>query len=93
MKQILELFKKRERLYDWLSVLLGILLCIAIFAVARNPSGRTGLILLVFAGGGLNIINGLKLYRKPKQRNLGMSMMMLGVMILFIGLYAVAALV
>lgn len=93
MKQILGLFKKRERLYDWLSILFGILLCVTIFFVIRNPSGRTGLILLVFAGGGLNIINGLKLYRKPKQRNLGTSMMMLGVIILFIGLYAAAALV
>lgn len=92
MKHLMELLKKKDALYHWLSALFGIILLVAIFMVMRNPAGRTELMLLVFSGGGLNIINGWRLYGRPKQRNQGMSMLLLGVIILFIGIYLLAVL-
>ena len=71
---------------DTLSVVFGILLCVAIGLVLYRPTNRVALMLLFVAGGGVNLFNGMKLYRNKKQRNMGMSMILLGAVILVIGM-------
>lgn len=92
MKNLLELFKKKEMLTDVFNVLLGLLLCGSIVVVCMNPGNRTALLCLFFSGAGVNIGNGIKMCRDPKQRNIGYSMLLLGAVILIIGFYVLTVL-
>ncbi len=61
---------------------MGILMLVAllVFSVTRNVYSIAAVIVL---GGFMNIINGLSMVRRKERKTMGMSMILLGIIILF----------
>lgn len=86
MRKIKELLKNKAKLLDFFNLFLGLFLMTGLFFYGMTK-GVTWLYLAIFSGGAMNIANGYRLYGQKAKKNAGMSMMLLGGVILFIGFY------
>ena len=82
--------KLEERREVWIKIaktVFGILFCIGVVGIVVKPDSRQAMLVLAASGGAINILQGMQLYQKPKQQNQGMSMLMLGAVILVLGVW------
>ena len=68
-------------------LLFGILFLLGLWLIFVKPDSRPALLFLAVSGGGANLLHGLTLYRQPKWRNQGMSMILLGAVIGMLGVW------
>lgn len=85
MRKLLQRLKELHLSYDRISAYLGILLVVLLVLNFLYPN-RAFLLIAVFSAGGLiNVLNGLKIVKDKKKRNMGMSYIFFGILILIIG--------
>lgn len=87
MKKILEFLKDKELRNSFSNVLLGLLMMASLVIYGITGSGFW-LCPVVAFGALLNVSQGFRFYRDKKRRSLGLSMIMLGmiIVVLMIGL-------
>ncbi len=90
MKKILELLKNKELINSFLNVFLGILMLASLVVYGLTGSGFWLCPVVVF-GALLNVSQGMRFYRDKKRRSMGLSMIMLGMIIIVIVIGLVAA--
>ncbi len=83
LEKIKRLLRNKEALLDYMNLLAGIVMLAAIFAYGATRS-EGSMYLVIFMGGLLNLLGGWKLYAQKTKRNIGMSMMMLGIVVLIL---------
>ncbi len=83
MKKILEFLKNKELLNSFTNVLLGLLMMAALVVYGITGKGFW-LCPVVACGALLNVSQGLRFYRDKKRRSMGLSMIMMGMMIIVI---------
>lgn len=89
MNRLKKFHNKRHPTYDLVNTLLGVLLLILLMLIFVYPSSRYLSLGVFFAGGSMNILNGLKSMKDPKRKTMGMSFILFGMIIIFIGIFTV----
>lgn len=84
MRKIRELLKNKAMLNDFFNLFLGIVMMVALFLYGTTKSTGS-MYLVIFSGGAMNLSGGYQLYQKKTRKNTGISMMMLGTIILILG--------
>lgn len=89
MERLKKLLQELHLHYDFIITILGIALTILIVLLFTGMNNKYILLTAITLGGLIYIANGLKITKDPKKRNMGMSYIMFGVIIIFIGLVLV----
>ncbi|MBE5966759.1 MAG: hypothetical protein E7255_07295 [Lachnospiraceae bacterium] len=87
MDKLKKLIKEFSLSYDVINLLLGTVLLIFLVLVFRYPGNRLFLLIAFTSGGFMNIINGLKFKKNSKKKSMGMSFILFGMMVIFIGFF------
>ncbi|MGN0505914.1 MAG: hypothetical protein ACI4FZ_05090 [Lachnospiraceae bacterium] len=82
-EKLKKLLKNKEALFDGLNLLTGLTMMTALFVYGATRN-EISMYLVIFTGGLMNLLNGRKLYEKKEKRNIGMSMMLLGAIVLIL---------
>ena len=86
MTKLLKYLKDIHLNYDVMIMFSGIALVAFIILTFINPGSRLVLLAAFVLGGLLNIFNGLKIVNDKKRRNMGMSYIFFGIIIIVIGI-------
>lgn len=86
MTKLLKYLKDIHLNYDVMIMFSGIALVAFIILTFINPGSRLVLLAAFVSGGLLNIFNGLKIVNDKKRRNMGMSYIFFGIIIIVIGI-------
>ncbi len=89
MKTFRHLLKEFKLHYDMAISLLGLALVAIIFLLFKYPQNRYLLLAAFVSGGLLNAVNGLKIMKDPKKKNMGMSYLLMGLILIFIGMMVI----
>ncbi|MDF2510552.1 MAG: hypothetical protein K0S04_418 [Herbinix sp.] len=68
-----------------INTVLSIILVVALFYFFLKPNSRYAILAACFAGGLINVNNGMTMWREPAKRTVGMSYLMFGVIIIALG--------
>lgn len=90
MDKLIKRIKELSLSYDVINTILGAVLLVFLFLVLRHPQNSLFLLIAFAVGGSMNIVNGLKYKKDPKKKNLGMSFILFGIIVIFIGYLLVA---
>ena len=90
MKKLIEFLKNKDLVNSFLNVILGIFMVVALAIYGITGSGFW-LCPVVISGALLNISQGFVFYRDKKKRSFGMSMIMMGLIIIVIVIGLMAA--
>lgn len=85
MNKLIKFLKEFALLYDVIITILGIVLIISVLLAFQNPSNHYVVFAAFTAGGLINVFNGLKLLKDSKKKNMGMSSILFGIIIIFAG--------
>ncbi|MBO5353033.1 MAG: hypothetical protein J6J42_02425 [Lachnospiraceae bacterium] len=85
LKKVLKFLKNKQRVLDTANVLLGLLMLTAL-AVFWKTGNKISMYLVIFSGGLMNLSNGYRYLNSKDHKNMGYSMILLGVVILVLGL-------
>ena len=85
MDKLKKLIKDFSLSYDVINLLLGMVLLVFLILVFRHPSNRLFLFIAFASGGLMNIVNGLKFKKDLKRKNMGMSFILFGMIVILIG--------
>ncbi|MBH1940462.1 hypothetical protein I5677_06065 [Mobilitalea sibirica] len=77
--------KELYLLYDFIIVIAGIMLMILLILVFLNPNNKHAFLGAFITGGFMNVMNGLKLTKDPKRKSMGMTFILFGIIIGFLG--------
>lgn len=77
------LWKRKELWIDGLSLLIGFCMLPALIVFSTTGSRHSMYCVIIF-GGILNLLNGCKIYGQKGKKNIGLSMLMLGALILIL---------
>ena len=83
MKRIAEFLKDKGLVQETVNIVLGIVILIGLVLYGTTRS-LGSLVIVIFAGAMMNILTGLSYVRKKEKKPLGMSMILLGVIIIMI---------
>lgn len=72
--------------YDIMIMVLGILLVVFLVLTFLHPENRFFMIAAFAAGGMVNIINGLKILKDKTKKNMGISYIFFGIIIMLLGI-------
>ena len=86
MKKLLKYLKDIHLNYDVMIIFLGIALVVLLILTFINPGSRLIMLAAFVSGGLLNVINGLKIVNDKNRRNMGMSYIFFGILIIVIGI-------
>ncbi len=88
LEKIKRLFKNKEMVNNTVNMILGLLMLTALLVF-----GKTGncisMYVIIFSGGLMTISNGYRLLQQKNQRHMGQSMILFGIVILFLGMIVV----
>ncbi len=70
---------------DLFNTLAGIALIVSLVLVFYNPSNRYAILSICLFGGLVNILNGLKNWKNPKRKTMGMTFFMMGIIVIVLG--------
>jgi len=85
-KKLLEKFTLKS---DIINLILGIALIVSLILIYQNPMNKYAILAACISGGLMNIMNGMKLMKDPKKKTSGMTFVLMGVMVLFLGFFIV----
>ena len=86
MNKLMKFIKEKSLLFDVINVLLGVALVVLIILVLKYPYNEYFRLAAFTVGGFMNMSNGLKYLKDSKKKNLGMNMMMVGLLIIIMGI-------
>ncbi len=89
MDRFKKLFKDFSLKTDIINIFIGIALITSLVIIYLDPNNKYAILAACLAGGLMNMVSGFKMMKNPKRRNLSMSFIMLGVIIIFLGFYIV----
>ncbi len=85
MRKLLQRLKELRLSYDRMIAYLSIILVVLLILNFIIPNQKFLLFAVFTAGGMINVMNGLKIVRDKKKRNIGMSYIFFGILIILIG--------
>ena len=85
VEKIKQFLKNKEQVIDTVNVILGLLMITAL-VVFWKTGNKFSMVLIIFAGGLMNLCNGYKYLQQKKWKNMGYSMILFGVVVLVLGL-------
>jgi hypothetical protein len=77
--------KKLSLKSDVINTIIGIALIVSLIFVFINPTNRYAILAACLMGGMLNLMNGLKQRKDPIRKSMGMSLIMMGVIVILLG--------
>jgi len=84
LKNFFKLLKDKERLFDTVNVILGLLMLTAL-VVFWKTGNKFSMFAVIFSGGAMNICNGFRYLQQKGRRQMAHSMILFGVVILLLG--------
>ena len=84
LKKLAVFLKDKQRVFDTANVILGLLMLTAL-VVFWKTGNEVSMFTVIFSGGLMNIMNGWKYRFESGKKNMGNSMILFGVLVLFIG--------
>ena len=72
-------------LMDLFNTIIGIALIVSLILVFQNPGNRFAILATCLSGGLMNILNGLKQWKDPKRKMMGMTFFMMGAIVIALG--------
>lgn len=86
-EQLKEFSAKNNKLnlMDLFNTIVGIALIVSLILVFQNPGNRYAILATCLSGGLMNILNGLKQWKDPKRKMMGMTFFMMGVIVIALG--------
>ena len=88
LEKIKRLFKNKEMVNDTVNLILGLLMLTALLVFGKTGN-RISMYVIIFSGGLMTISNGYRLLQQKNQRHMGQSMILFGIVILFLGMIVV----
>ena len=85
LKKLLKFLKNKEAVLDAANVILGLLMLTAL-VVFWKTGNTVSMYVIIFSGGFMNLCNGYRYIKQKKRKNMGQSMILLGVIILVLGI-------
>lgn len=85
MEKIKKLLKAFPFKTEIVNLMLGIALVVALFLIFLKPDNKAALLTACIAGGFINILNGLRIVKEPKKSTMGMTYIMMGILLIFLG--------
>lgn len=85
MNRFIQKVKDLKLTYDIIITVLGIVLIVFLVLIFRNPKNNFFTLVAFVSAGGINILNGLKIVKDKKKRNMGVSYILFGIVIMFLG--------
>ena len=89
LKKIRNLLKDKERFFDTVNVILGLLMLTAL-VVFWKTGNKISMFAIIFSGGAMNICNGFRQLQQKGRRQMAHSMILFGVVILVLGIVVMA---
>ncbi len=80
-KWLEEIVKKNIKI----NTVLAMILVVALFFFYLKPDSKLAVLVACFAGGLINMLNGVPLWRNPVRRTTGMSYLLFGAVIIALG--------
>ncbi len=86
-EQLKEFSLKNNKLnlIDLFNTVVGIALIVSLILVFQNPGNRFAILAICLSGGLMNILNGLKQWKDPKRKTMGMTFFMMGAIVIALG--------
>ncbi len=75
---------------DIVNLIVGIALIVSVVLIFVFPYNHYAILAACISGGLMNIMNGLKQRKEPGRRSMGMSFMMMGIIVIFLGFVIVS---
>lgn len=88
MRKFFTKLRELHLTYDTIIAFLGLLLVIFLGLTFAYPKNRIFLYAAFSAGGTINIINGLKIVNDKNKRNMGISYIFFGIIIILLGIFS-----
>lgn len=88
LEKIKRLFKNKDMVNDTVNMILGLLMLTALLVFGKTGN-RISMYVIIFSGGLMTISNGYRLLQQKNQRHMGQSMILFGIVILFLGMIVV----
>ncbi len=88
LKEQLKDFSSKNNKLNWMDLfntIVGIALIVSLFLVFQNPGNRYAILAICLSGGLMNVLNGLKQWKDPKRKMMGMTFFMLGIIVIALG--------
>ena len=82
------LLKNKEQVNDTLNLILGLFMLTALLVFGKTGRGWS-IYVIIFSGGLMTISNGYHLLGQKNKKSLGQSMILFGIVILFLGMIVV----
>lgn len=80
--------KNKEIGNDTINMILGLFMLTALLVFGKTGN-RISMYVIIFSGGLMTISNGYRLLQQKNQRHMGQSMILFGIVILFLGMIVV----
>ena len=86
-KQFEEYASKNNRIgmVDLINTIVGVALIVSLILIFQHPTNRYAILAACLSGGLMNLINGVKQMKNPKQKMTGLTLFMMGVIEIFLG--------
>ena len=84
LKKFFQLLKDKERFFDTMNVILGLLMLTAL-VVFWKTGNRISMFTIIFSGGIMNVCSGFRYLQEKNRKQMGYSMILFGVVILVLG--------
>ena len=68
-----------------INIILGMVLVVSLAIIYQNPHNHSAILAGCSAGGLMNLLSGLKMMRETSKRQLGMTYLMLGAILIAVG--------
>lgn len=88
LKKLKKLFKNKEMINDTVNLILGLLMLTALL-VFEITGNTISMYFVIFSGGLMTLSNGYRLLKQKNKRQMGQSMILFGIVILFLGMIVV----
>ena len=82
------LLKNKEQVNDTLNLILGLFMLTALLVFGKTGKGWS-IYVIIFSGGLMTISNGYRLLGQKSRKTMGQSMILFGIVILFLGMIVV----
>ena len=82
------LLKNKEQVNDMFNIILGLLMLTALLVFGKTGK-EWSIYVIIFSGGLMTISNGYRLLGQKNRKTMGQSMILFGIVILFLGMMVV----
>lgn len=89
MNNLKKLSKKFTLNSGTINIILGIIFIISLLVICLHPHNQIAIETACSAGGAMNIMLGYKMMKDPKKKSTGMSYVLLGIIMAFLGFFIV----